>query len=265
MIPESHKPAYKLLGVMCAVIVCIWCGSVFISYPARPHQNNRYSSDDKAANGNPIFPAREASKNDESAIHGKKQTDEGADLQLWFNGTLAVCGLITIGVLIGQVCINSNQLRTQRAELRAYVSFELKVHEPKPGQEVKFWFTCKNHGKTPAIEIGFRGGVWIRPTPFNGASFPQIAPGFDEERINLFPEVDMKERVMIFHVDTGTKFTAEQIHKAQLGPDVFVFGMRIRYKDIFGAFHETQEFWQFRERTLYGEWFALIPSRSVVT
>jgi hypothetical protein len=177
--------------------------------------------------------------------------------------------LIGVGILVFQVVINNGQLKTQRAELRPYVSFEIDFMEPVPDRETPFVFSLINHGKTPALDIAFRGGIWCIPWKDMTSSLPEIAPGFDEQRANLFPSENMKERELEFPANTGSRFTAQQIQLTRWRVQVFIYALKVRYRDLFGQWHETQEYWHFCiDHTQPGHihpHIGLIPGKSIIT
>jgi hypothetical protein len=151
---------------------------------------------------------------------------------------------------------------TSKRQLRAYVSFQiLNPNPPEPNKEYQFSFKCTNHGQTPAKNIGFRGGVWRLELPLN--EIPAIAPGFDENRMNLFPG---KDNARTIQTNTTTVFDGAECFSVYFGAGkhAFVVGLRITYTDIFDEPHITEEYLCMYGGT--GKWQSFtVPNNSKIT
>lgn len=138
--------------------------------------------------------------------------------------------------------------RSDARQLRPFVSFRLILPAVVAGRPYEFRFTVKNHGASPALDIGFRAAIWHVGIPETGALADitklKLADGYDRERLNSFPDDDSGDRTMA--VNTGAEFTPEQVIASIVEAGAFVVGLRIIYKDMFGEEHETQEYWLMR-------------------
>jgi hypothetical protein len=255
--PKSNVVPWVLFGLSC--IVTIWAVAIVISVslgqPSRAQAVGDYYSDAEAytspteqrgTQNHPLIVRLEQTQEQKDAAErAERQADNNASFartQTYFNGILALCAVATIWVIAKQVSINKGQLATQRAELRAYVGYTIQFDWPQAGVPYPISFKCTNHGKTPALQIGFRGGIWHLTRPLNmlgGSTLPAIAPGWDEGRMDLFPG---DENSRTIHSNSQSAFTGEHLSQVVDETHVFVVGLKIRYKDMFGDWHETQEY-----------------------
>jgi hypothetical protein len=145
-----------------------------------------------------------------------------------------------------QYLVTQSTLAANRAETRAYVSFSLNLnpdHDPQANQPYIMVFNCANCGKTAAKNIGFRGGIWLIPFPYERSGIPEIGPGLDEQRGNLFPGENMSDKGLGFSANTQSVFTWPQIVGVMGGRNAFIIGLKIWYLDVFEQPHETVEYW----------------------
>lgn len=95
-----------------------------------------------------------------------------------------------------------------------------------------------------------------------------IADGFDEERLNLFPDERMEEKGLSFTPNTQKSFKPEEIREVIAGRKMYVIGLRVRYRDVFDTWHETEEFWGIRyafNAPHFQRMVAIIPGTSRIT
>jgi len=151
-------------------------------------------------------------------------------------------------------------------ELRPYVSFSINLNpdkDPVTGADYVMIFNCANHGKTPALRIGFVGGIW--PRRGINDDFPVInSADSDKERTNLFPGEKMSDRSLGFAANTRSRFTAEEIGQVKSGNLIFIVGLKIHYEDMFTLLHETEEFWAISYNN-GNRAVSMIPGKSRIT
>lgn len=276
--------AAPLLMVSWAItfIVCLWGGSLFISLncsqpptpsetefaaPSKDEGGNNQPDADPLQRGTktaPFVVRLERTRADEKAAKdNQRQAEENAALQrkqTLFNGLLVLITAIQVGIVV-------RQLRTHRAELRAYVSIGPNLnrdHDPVPQTPYHLVFNCRNRGKTPARDIGFVGAIKRVEIPIKPSEVPVFGDKLDEKRINLFPGECLSHRNLGFSANTETTFTQAEIGTVYDGTHAFVIAIKIWYLDAFNKAHETQEYWAIvyrgGRRTIF-----MLPGKSVIT
>lgn len=200
----------------------------------------------------------QAGRTPDKADYDKESTEINRT-QMWFNG-----GLLVVTAL--QFAWTLRQLRTNRAELRAYVSFQITNldKDPVAGEEYTMRFDCRNHGQTPALNLGFVGGIWCLDFPIDRTTFPKNSDRLDENRGNLFPNENMADKNLGFAPNTHAVFQESEISAVKAGKKIFIIGLKIQYWDVFGERHETEEYWCIGYAN-NGRRVAIMPDRSRVT
>jgi hypothetical protein len=206
--------------------------------------------------------------------HGTYKEEAGLGVK-W--GTIAdwamtVFTAVLLLVAYYQWKTSRSQMETQRAELRAYVSFSINRNpdnDPFAGVPYRLKFNCENHGKTPAIEVGFVGRISLVGFDESGNyRVPEIGEKIDRARGNLFPGEKMSDKGLGIDANTKEVFTAAQIASVESGSSAYIVGLRIRYADVFGVSHETIENWMiYYEKIQNGmrRRVTLIPGASLIT
>jgi hypothetical protein len=234
----------------------------------RPPDQQSAASGERGTEKTPLIVRLEKTDEDrDTAKKYERQADESAALQQQqgtFSLLLTVFSAATIVVIVIQLLIMRGQRDAQRSELRAYVALGPNLDkDPIPDTEYTLVFNYTNRGKTPALRIGFRGSIWQVSLPLDMNTFPEIPPGFDEDRGSLHADEGLHHRGMGIHAETRKKFSIPEVNEVLRGTHAFVVGIKVRYTDVFSQEHETQEFWLIRyqkgERTR-----SLVPGKNLI-
>lgn len=160
----------------------------------------------------------------------------------WWQAGIAVFALIVAGF---QAWLFVSQLRkmdesiadakdTSKAELRAYVSAEVKnVFHFNSKKPLIFEFEAINHGRTPAKDVEFGATVDIAPN--DTKSLRGIDSGWNPGRMNLFPNANgtTADRGVI-PCNCERIFNAEEIAQFRAGTHFIYIGLEIQYWDFIG-------------------------------
>ncbi len=191
----------------------------------------------------------------------------------------AIIAALALAVAVGQLLYFRKQLKNMDAtlkatensvkaiqasdeqQLRAYVSMELNWDKVILGESFRFSFFLTNHGRTPAKEIGYRAIAECIPVPkSNLPDLPVIEGPWNQKRMTLFPDTS-PQRTSEMNCNMGGVFSRDQIASvlAQMTHG-FRIGIEVKYLDVFGAEHITQEFFLYSARSVI-----IIPGGSRIT
>ena len=233
--------------------------SVVSSQPARAPAVSNYNRDGETGASAPdqrtsqirpiVVRLEQTQEQKAAADKADRQADDNASFaraQTYFNGILALCAVATIIVIIRQVLINKGQLSTQRAELRAYVSADIKsISRFNTNISPRFIFECINHGKTPAKDVEFRATMGVFPTESSLLHGLNHVP-WNARRMNLFPNASeaSADRGQIT-CDCGRVFTSQEIDQVRAGTHFLFIGIEIQYWDFMvNAGHVTRNYFR---------------------
>ena len=238
-------------------LLCLWMGSlilsVSISEPLTPDSRIVCEGQKPFENQQVVVPPKWGDFSDRAMAAFTFVLAVVAAAQWWTGNRLAK--------------ITQLQLENQWADLRAYVSFSLNLnedHDPVLAKNYILDFNCSNVGRTPAIDLGFVGSIWV-VKEYEQIDSLNINYKLDEKRVNLFPNERQHERGLGFSADTQRKFTQAEIDMVHDGRAAFIVALKIWYKDIFGRPHETEEFWSIAYASQKARRVSMIPGKSRVT
>lgn len=133
--------------------------------------------------------------------------------------------------------------RSDERQLRAYISFRIKWIGLEPGETIRFKFLCINHGRTPAMNLGFRAFAEFHPKPVAGLkSFRQFneSDKMNVERANIFPSATTNEATDIIGCDLGgPPQTDAQLGDIIEGRKELLLALEIEYWDVFSPERRT--------------------------
>ncbi len=153
--------------------------------------------------------------------------------------------------------------KSDEQQLRPYVSFNFpKAPWPTDAGVISFEFVCINHGESPAKDLKFRADAWcLDSQPTDGRILPRIGDFWNEERMNLFPNDEERQKTWFTPCTLGTIFTQEEVRKVISNNGFLVLGMEVGYTDIFNKKHTTGAYYVIKG----SGHVSLIPRSSTLT